>query len=532
MIRMRRALRFLPAIALAFLSACHAGGNAPDFPPGTKILRLAEVNDVPTLDPAAGYDTVSWLFEQMLFSTLVRYGDADVKLRPDAALSWQVSPDATVFTFHLRHDVRFASGRAVTSDDFRYAIERVLNPKTSSKGMEYFRAIRGAPEFVTGRAPHVSGIETPEPWTIVFHLIAPDPIFVDKLAMPFAAAVPHEAVEHWGEDFSRHPVGSGPFILKEWTPGQRIVIVRNPGYFIPGVPRLDAVVDLLGVSTELEWLKFEAREIDVSAIPPAEFVYVMKTPELQRLTTHQVTIATQYLGMNCQMKPFTDPRVRQAFNYAIDKRKLIALLNGRGVVARGVMPPTLPGFDPDLKGYPYDPERARQLLAEAGMSRGLKPELWLIAEQTELMVGQSIQQDLALVGVNMTLKPIALAPLLEAVRQPNNVPFMVFGWEADFPDPSNFLDVLFSKSQWGANNDTFYYNPRVDALLKEAAPVTDLKRRYALYDEAEKIIVGDAPWVFLYNPVAYVIHQPWVHDFVLNPMRPTWLEKVWVSPHQ
>ncbi len=528
---MRRVRKLLPAIIFALLSACQGGGRSPEFPPGAKILRLAEVNDVPTLDPAAGYDTVSWEFEQMIFSTLVRYGDADVKLHPDVALSWDVSPDATVFTFHLRHDVRFTSGRAVTSADFRYAIERVLNPRTSSKGMEYFRSIVGAPEFTAGRAAHLSGLETPDPWTIIFHLAAPDPIFVDKLAMPFASAVPREAVERWGEDFARHPVGSGPFMLKEWIGGQRIVIVRNPNYFIRGLPKLDAVVDLLGVSAELEWLKFEAAEIDVSAIPTAEFVYVMNTPSLKRLTTHQVTVATQYLGMNCQMAPFTDLRVRQAFNYAIDKQKLIALLNGRGVVARGVMPPTLPGYSPEVKGYPYDPDRARRLLAEAGVSHGLAPELWLLADQTELMVGQSIQQDLALVGVNLSLKPIALAPLLEAVRQPETVPFMVFGWEADFPDPSNFLAVLFSRSQWGANNDTFYYNPRLDALLREAAPVTDLHKRYALYQEAERIIVADAPWVFLYNPVAYVIHQPWVNDFVLNPMRPTRLEKVWVSAH-
>ena len=493
---------------------------------------MAEINDVPTLDPAAGYDTVSWEFEQMIFSTLVRYGDTDVKLHPDAALAWEVSPDATGFTFHLRHDVRFTSGRAVTSADFRYAIERVLDPRTSSKGMEYFRSIVGAPEFTAGRTAHLSGIETPDPWTIRFHLTAPDPIFVDKLAMPFASAVPREAVERWGEDFSRHPVGSGPFMLRQWIGGQRIVIVRNPDYFVHGLPKLDAVVDLLGVSAELEWLKFEAAEIDISAIPTAEFAYVMHTPSLKRLTTHQVTVATDYLGMNCQMAPFTDERVRQAFNYAIDKQKLIALLNGRGVVARGVMPPTLPGYNPDLKGYPYDPDRARRLLAAAGVSRGLAPKLWLVADQTELMVGQSIQQDLALVGVNLSLKPIALAPLLEAVRQPQTVPFMAFGWEADFPDPSNFLDVLFSRSQWGDNNDTFYSNPEIDALLREAAPVTDLRRRYALYQQAEKLIVADAPWVFLYNPVAYIIHQPWVHDFVLNPMRPTRLEKVWVEPHR
>ncbi|MBF6569494.1 MAG: ABC transporter substrate-binding protein [Candidatus Binataceae bacterium] len=523
-------MRFILVACAALLPGCGRQRNS-GFAPGAKVLRLAEVNDIPTLDPAAGYDTVSWEFEQMLFSTLVRYGRADVKLHPYAALSWTVSPDARTFTFHLRHDVSFTNGRPVTSADFRYAIERVLDPKTSSKGMEYFRGIVGAAEFSAHRTPHLSGIETPDRWTISFHLAAPDPIFVDKLAMPFASAVPREAVEKWGNNFSRHPIGSGPFILKQWIGGQRIVIVKNPNYFIHGEPKLDAVVGLLGVSAELEWLKFEAGEIDVSAIPTAEFAYVMKTPSLKRLTLHQVTAATQYLGMNCQMPPFTDVRVRQALNYGIDKQKLIALLNGRGVVARGVMPPTLPGYAPDLTGYPYDPGKARNLLAAAGVSHDFAPELWLLADQTVLMIGQSIQQDLALIGVNLVLKPIALGPLLEAVRQPHTVPFMVFGWEADFPDPSNFLEVLFAKSQWGANNDTFYYNPQVDSILREAAPIADLKRRYALYQQAEKIIVADAPWILLYNPVAYVIRQPWVHDLVLNPMRPMRLETVTVSAH-
>jgi oligopeptide transport system substrate-binding protein len=121
--------------------------------------------------------------------------------------------------------------------------------------------------------------------------------------------------------------------------------------------------------------------------------------------------------------------------------------------------------------------------------------------------------------------------LLEAVRQPRTVPLFNFGWEADFPDPENFLQVLFSKQQWGSNNDTFYNNPRVDALLEEAAPVSDLALRYHLYDQAEKIIVADAPWVFLYHPVTYVIRQPWVHGLILNPMRPARYDTVWLSAH-
>jgi oligopeptide transport system substrate-binding protein len=515
----------------AALAGCRTGAPPLSFPPGAQVLHLAATDDVPTLDPAAGYDTASWSFEQMIFDTLVRYGDDNVTIVPDLATAWEVSPDATVFTFHLRRDATFTNGRPVTSADFDYAIERVLNPATRSKGMEYYREIIGAPDFVAGHATTVSGIVTPDSWTIIFHLTAPDPIFVQKLAMPFAAAVPREVTERWGDDFARHVVGSGPFMLREWLGGQRIVLVKNPHYFIKGEPLLDAVEMLIGVNDELEWFKFEAGEVDVAGIPPADFTYVMKTPRLKALTLRMVTLATEYLGMNCQMAPFNDARVRRAFNYAIDRRKLIAVLNGRGVVARGVMPPGLPGYDPNIEGYEYNPAKARRLLEAAGVPSGLSPVLWMRADQTEMIIGQSIQQDLALVGVNAVLKPVAWGPLLEAVRQPKTVELVSLGWEADFPDPENFLEVLFARDQWGANNDTFYDNPEVDKILREAAPISDDAKRYALYQEAEKIIVSDAPWVFLYHPVTYVIRQPWVHGYELNPIRPTRWEKVWLSPH-
>jgi ABC-type transport system substrate-binding protein len=520
------------AAALAILCGCHPGAPPLHFPPRAQVLRLASPDDIPTMDPAAGYDTASWTFEQMVFDTLVRSTDAGVDVQPDVATSWGSSPDSRVFTFHLRNDVRFTNGRAVTSDDFKYGIERVLDPATRSKGMEYYREIEGAADFEAHRASHVSGIETPDPWTIVFHLTTPDPIFVHKLAMPFASAVPREVAERWGEDFSQHVLGSGPFILKEWLGGQRIVMVRNPDYFIKGLPHLDAVVMYIGVNEELEWFKFEAGEVDVSTIPTAEFPYVMKNPALEALTLKNITVTTRYLGMNCEMWPFTDVRVRRAFNYAIDKKKLIALLNGRGIVARSVLPPSLPGYNPKIEGYPYNPVKARRLLEEAGIPKGFSAPIWLQSDRTMMTLSESIQQDLALVGINVGLKPLAWGPLLEAIRQPNTAPLFMLAWEADFPDPENFLDVLLSRKQWGANNDSFYFNLQVDELLAEAKPMSEMRKRYDLYRQAEEKVVADAPWVFLYNPINYVIRQPWVHDYVLNPMRPTRLERVWISPHR
>jgi peptide/nickel transport system substrate-binding protein len=528
---MHRLAPLLLIAACGFLAACKSAAPL-NLPPDAMVLRMAAADDVPTLDPAVGYDTASWTFEQAIFDTLVRYGDANVDLEGDLALDWEISKDATQFTFHLRHDARFSNGRPVTSADFKYSIERVLRPSTRSKGSEYYRGIAGAAQFIAGRAPQVRGIETPDPYTIVFRLNGPDPIFINKLSMPFAAAIPREEAEKWGEDFSHHVVGSGAFQLRQWISGQRLVLVRNPYYFAKGLPRLDAIVESVGVNEQLAWLRYEAGEIDVSGIPSAEFPRVMKTPRLKALTIKSVTVTTDYIGMNCQMEPFNDVRVRRAFNYAVNRQKLLALLNGRGVVARGVLPPGLPGYTPDVNGYSYDPAKARRLLEEAGMRKGFAPVLWMRADQTMLLLGQSIQQDLALVGVNIALKPVAWGPLLEAIREPRNVELFMLGWEADFPDPENFLEVLFSKRQWRSNNDTFFYNPEVDRLMDEAAPLTDLKRRFALYREAERIIIDQAPWVFLYHPVNYVIRQPWVHNYVLNPMRPSRFEKVWVSPHQ
>jgi oligopeptide transport system substrate-binding protein len=517
-------------VALAVGSGCRQSVDNFGFPPGAAVLRLASNDDVPSLDPAAGYDTASWTYEQAIFDTLVRYGDADVELHPAVATSWEASPDGTTFTFHLRNDVRFSNGRPVTAADFKYGIERVIDPATLSKGMEYYQEIAGAADFAAHRTPHVDGIETPDPYTMIFRLSGPDPIFPHKLAMPFASAVPREVVEKWGEDFSKHVVGSGAFKLREWIGGQRLVLERNPYYWVKGQPHLDAIADQLGVNVELQWLKFESSEIDVlEAIPPSEFPYVMKTPALRALTLNKSTVTTSYLGMNCQMAPFDDVRVRQAFNYAVNKEKLIEVINGRGIVARGVLPPNLPGYDPNVRGYDYDPAKARALLEAAHFPHDFKPALWFRGDQTAEMLAESIQQDLALVGVNITLKPVAWGPLLEAIRQPKNVELFYGAWEADFPDPENFLGVLLSRKQFGSNNDTFYTNPEVEKLLDQAALMTDMKERYALYDQAQQIIVADAPWVFLDHPVTYVMRKPWVHDYIMNPMRPTRFEPISLS---
>jgi ABC-type transport system substrate-binding protein len=513
-------------ILLLLLAGCASSSGTGTDAPST-YLRLADRDDIPTLDPARGYDTASWEFEAMLFNMLVDYDD-ESNLVPQLATDWEISSDRRTYTFHLRRDVRFSNGRLLVAADVRYSIERVLDPHTRSQGAEFFRGLVGA-EACAESTCHVSGIETPDAYTVRFVLRDVDPLFLHKLAMPFAAAVPAEEVARWGEDFARHPIGTGPFILQEWISGQHLLFARNPNYFIAG-PHLAGVLRLVGVNDELGWLKYESGQLDIiDPIPPAEFLRVSRDPQLQPLLRRVTTMRTQYVGMNCRMAPFTDRRVRQAMNYAVNKRKLLRLINDRGVVANGFLPPIMPGYNPDVSGYPFAPDQARRLLAEAGFPQGFASTLWVRADETTLRIAESIQQDLADVGVTIQIKAIAWGPFLEAIRSPDTVPLFLLGWEADFPDPSNFLEVLLHSKNIGSNNNTNYSNARIDELLDQAAHVVDADARLRLLQSAERDAIADAPWVFLYHPVTYVVVGPRVRDFHLHPLRPKRFIQTWVA---
>ncbi|HEY2387198.1 MAG TPA: ABC transporter substrate-binding protein [Candidatus Binatia bacterium] len=527
-----RSLRLAAALAAAVaLAGCTR--DTLDWPkraPGERrggVLRLSAPDDVPTLDPALGYDTRSWFFEEHLFETLVAYDD-QAALVPGLAERWEVAPDGRRYRFALRNGLVFSDGTPLTAADAVGSIERVLDPKTRSQGAEYFRDVVGATAYVEGGAPHVAGLRAPDARTVEIELQSPDPLFLHKLALMFAAVVPVERARALGDDFTTQPLGSGPFVLREWRRGERIVLARNPRYRIADRPYLDGVVQQVGVNPELSWLMFESGELDVSGIPPADFPSVMRDPARAALTVHATALDTMFVGLNCEMPPLDDRRVRQAINYAVDKAGVIALLNGRGVEAHGIVPPNMPGYHVDLAGYPHDTEKARALLAAAGHADGFTTEIWTQGTDTDLKIAQKIQQDLAKLGVGLEIKSVAWSSFLEAIRQPKTVPVFDLGWSADFPDPSNFLDVLFHSG--GANNHSFYANAELDRLLERARTMRDERARFVVDAEAERIIVDDAPILFLYHPITYVMHDRRVHDYTIHPLLPSRLTDVWLEP--
>jgi len=503
-----------------------ADGGGPPRQGG--VLHLAVPEDPRWLDPARGYDTESWSFEQMIFNTLVTY-DEGTAIVPDLAASWTTSPDGRSVTFTLRHDVHFSSGRPFTAADVKYSIERLLKPSIHSQGAEFFHGLDGASDYIAGTTADVRGIRVAAPDRLEFTLTAIDPLFLHKLTMPFAAVVDREAVERWGEDeFTLHPVGTGAFVLVDWTHGQHLRLERNAQYFRAGLPRLDAVEVTIGLSPQLAWFKYQRGEIDLAGIPSAEFQRVQADPRYRPLILSRTTLRTQYLGLNCALAPFDRLPVRQAMNLAIDKHRLLELIDGQGVVASGILPPDMPGAEP-LPGYPYDPDAARAHLAEAGLASGFESTLWASRDENSMRLAQSMQQDLRRIGVSLAIKPVDFPALIEAVRHPGMVPLFLLGWEADFPDPSNFLTVLLHSRSRDTNNNTFYANPDVDRILDEADPLLDPSRRFALFHRAEVMIVHDAPWVPLFHPVGSAVRNPRVRDYILHPLRPARIEQTWVA---
>ncbi len=531
-------MRRLALVAASVLAAACAvpldpppgGGPAEGGGPPRQggVLHEAAGEDPRTLDPAKGYDTASWAYEQMLFNTLVGY-DAGTNVVPELAASWTIGADGRLFTFTLRPDVSFSSGRAFTAADVKYSLERLLKPTIHSQGAEFFHGIDGAADYVAGKAGEVRGIRVPAADRVEFALTAVDPLFLHKLTMPFAAVVDREAVEKWGdEDFAQHPVGTGAFVLEELIYGQRIRFARNTRYFRAGFPRLDGVEVTIGVSPQLAWLKYQRGEIDLAGIPSAEFQRVQADPRYRPLILSRTTLRTQYLGLNCALPPLDQLPVRQAMNLAIDKHRLLELIDGQGVVASGILPPDMPGAEA-VSGYPYDPEAAKTRLAEAGFASGFETTLWASRDEGSMRLAQSMQQDLRRIGVGLALKPVDFPALIEAVRHPGMVPLFLLGWEADFPDPSNFLTVLLHSRSRDTNNNTFYSNPEVDRLLDEADPLLDPSRRFPLFHKAEVLVVHDAPWVPLFHPVGSAVRNPRVRDYELHPLRPSRLEQTWVA---
>jgi ABC-type transport system substrate-binding protein len=505
--------RILLSIATAALLVTAPAALAAPKQGGAATITFS--NDLTTLDPQVGYDWQNWSVIKSIFDGLMDYKPGTTELEPDLAESYTVADDGLTYTFKLRDGVKFHNGRVMTSADVKYSFERATNPATQSPGGGYFGMIAGYDDLAGGKATALSGIETPDDKTVVFKLTRPDATFLHLMAINFGYVVPKEAVEAAGADWGKKPVGTGAFKFVEWVPGQNIKLERNKDYFRAGVPSLDNLTFEFGQDPTVAVLRLKKGEIDIvgDGIPPAQFTEIMADASTKDLVVEGNQLHTGYVTLNVTVPPFDNLKVRQAVNMAINKDRISKLINNRGAPATQPLPPAMPGYNAANKGFAYDPEGAKKLLAEAGVGE-ITTELYAMNVDPNPRIAQAIQQDLAAVGIKAEIKSLAQAEVI-AAGGGGKAPMIWSGgmaWIADFPDPANFYYGILgcAGAVDGGWNWSRYCNKalddraaKADAMVKGDQQAARIAEWQAIFDEAGK----DAAWAPVMNEKRFTFHS-------------------------
>ena len=502
------------AATIAIIAAAPAGAQTPKQG-GAAIVAFD--NELSTLDPQIGYDWQNWSVIKSIFDGLMDYKPGTTELEPDLAESFTISDDGQTYTFKLRDGIKFHNGRALTAADIKYSIERAVNPATQGPGGGFFASIKGFDEMVgDAKAAELSGITTPDDKTIVIQLTRPDATFLHVMAINFGYAVPKEEVDKHGADFGRNPVGTGAFKLVEWVPGQKTELERFADYHRKGVPYLDKLTFEFGQDPTVNVLRLKKGEIDIAGdgIPPAQFNEAMKDPANKDLIAKGDQLQTGYVTLNVKIPPLDNAKVRQAINMAINKDRIVRIINNRGVPATQPLPPAMPGYDSTYTGYPFDPEAAKNLLGEAGFADGFTTELYAMNVDPNPRIAQAIQQDLAAVGIKAEIKSLAQAEVITAGGA-GQAPMIWSGgmaWIADFPDPSNFYGPILScgGAVEGGWNWAKYCNEELDAQAQQADAMVTAEQqadRAKAWSAIYQGVMKDAPWVPIFNEQRFTYHS-------------------------
>jgi oligopeptide transport system substrate-binding protein len=511
-----------------------AGEMEPGVPPSPAphALRVFWLN-LPTLDPTMTSHGAVPAVVSHLFRGLVESGP-ELEIIPDLARDWEVSEGGRKYVFHLRDDARWSDGTPVTAGDFEYAWRRVLDPATGSPNASLLYDVAGAKAFHQWEAGWEDvGVRATDEVTLVVGLEGPTGYFLHLLADHAICALPRHAIEAHGESWTEvgNIVTSGPFRLESWQPGQSMVLVRNPGYngsFSGNVQRVELTLRRLK-----EWPAilemYEADHLDVLLrqwyIPPVERDRIRRRHAGEYISIP--ALHTGYVGFDGSRPPFNDPRVRQAFALAIDKEMLTDVVN-RGYwapAAGGFLPPTMPGHSPGI-GLPYDPERARQLMAEAGYpgGRGFP----MVSARTFHGIEASVEYLQArwrhILGVEIPCEAVRFEESEDELHTKMPV-ISISAWQADYPDPDNFLRVGLESVCKTWRCEAF------DRLVDEARRTMDQGERMRLYQQADRILVEQAPVIPWCHLRWSLLVKPWVSRYPASPMRQWFWKDVIIEPH-
>ncbi|QTA84290.1 putative ABC transporter, substrate-binding protein [Desulfonema magnum] len=479
--------------------------------PGAEY-RVPLASEPGKLDPAYITSVYAVNVALNIFDGLVEF-DKDLNIVPAIARRWMISRDHRTYTFFLRKGVKFHNGREVIAADFVYSLQRLLDPETQSPVASFFSHILGASEFHEGKSQTVNGLSAPDPYTFKIELREPFAPFISILATVNAAVVPKEAV---GPDFGKTPVGTGPFRLHTREPGNRIVLSANKAYFA-GPPIIETLNFRIYSNDQWEVIfnDFEKGLLDQAFIPSDKYDEIIATSRYTKNYQFSSTpgLNLVYIGMNQSIPPFDDHRVRQAVSYAVDTETIVREITKRGSVpAKGVLPPGIAGFDPNFKGYAYDVEKARKLLAEAGYPKGENfppADIWTVSKSENVRKQlEACQKYLAEIGIQIIPRFAKNWKEFIGVINDKKAPMFYAAWYADYPDADNFLYVLFHSRS--STNRMGYKNAEVDKMLEQARRETDYLKRVTMYRKTERTVMNEAPVLCLHINTFNNLLQPWV----------------------
>ena len=534
------------ALALAVgLAACGGSTSSSSSPSssGPKFggtLNVTFQGEPTGLDPAIAWEVESWSIERLTYQTFLTYasksGEAGTQLVPDlatevpTAANGGISADGKVYTFHLKKGVKFAPpiSTEVTAADFKWSFQRMLKQPLAPATF-FYTGIVGAQAYMDGKVNTVAGFKVVDPYTVQITLAKPDASFLFAMSMPFTSVMSKAWVAKVGNKIKREPLGTGPYIITKWTPGQEIDAVKNPNFASQGVKGqqyVDAMHFIFSANPGTALLKLERGEVDVlgDSVPPADYMRTKESPQWGKYVVDAPQIAWFYVFMNVLEKPFDNVKVRQAINYAIDSQKILKLLAGQGSALNQIYPAGMPGHQDGKTYYSYDPAKAKQLLAEAGYPNGFSTTFYADNVDPMPKLAQSVQNDLAAIGIKASLKVMDRATYWNFIDLKKSHAGIGFSdWFQDFPDPSDWIGPLFTNPSDGSPNASFYENPQVTSLFNASGSQLDPAKRIQMFQQMQDIIMQDAPTAPLYQQVwngmygqntgGYYIHPVWIFNF-------------------
>jgi peptide/nickel transport system substrate-binding protein len=509
--------RFWASILFCLATVLVAGGcgsEGPGIP--DDVLVIGQSAEPKSLDPHVTTSLNDFRILVNLYEGLVRFRAGSLEPEPALARAWEISDDGRRYTFHLRRDVRFHDGTAFDSQAVKFNLERMRDAEH--------------PFYHTGPFPlafffdPIEAVEVIDPHTLTLHLTVPFAPLLSNLAYPVGLMVSPAAVRRHGVDFGRHPAGTGPFRFQAWEPRRRVLLERNPHYW-GEVSRPRALVfrPLSDAMTRIAELM--AGSVDLVTELSAENVALLRADSRFRVY-EQTGPHLWFLILNTRSGPFRDRRVRQAVNYAIDKRALVEqVLQGTASVAAGPIPEAFGwAYDERIAPYPYAPERARALLEEAGFGGGVSVRLLAPTSGSGMLapvqMATAIQGDLAAVGMDAQIETYEWNTFLAKVNQglDGQSDMAEMAWMTNDPDTLPYL-ALRSEAmpENGGFNSGYYANPEVDALIEEARRATDRDRRGRLYRELQRLVHRDAPWLFVASWRQNAVATERLTGFALEP---------------